>query len=125
MREETLFVGGEFTAHSGDTLPFKIECDALTTADMETLANIVSQHIQFSEVHGVPEGGLPFAKALEQQTSSEGEVLIVDDVLTTGASMEEMKEKVGGNPVGVVIFARGPCPGWVKPILKLSNWTQK
>jgi hypothetical protein len=48
--------------------------------------------------------------------------LIVDDVLTTGASMEAARAKLwpGSLPLGVVIFARGPCPDWVWPIFRLD-----
>ncbi|KKL20362.1 hypothetical protein LCGC14_2456230, partial [marine sediment metagenome] len=46
-------------------------------------------------------------------------LLIVDDVLTTGASME--KQRAGRtNTIGAVIFARGDCPAWVKPLFAME-----
>jgi orotate phosphoribosyltransferase len=50
--------------------------------------------------------------------------LIVDDVLTTGKSMEEMRKKHSNVlTIGVVLFARGKCPKWVEPIFNM--WDEK
>ncbi len=116
----TLFQDGEFTAASGQTLPFKIECDALSDADWEWAAKYVRSRVPFSLVEGVPEGGLKFAKALEHRHDGgrTGKLLIVDDVLTTGESME--RQRNGRTAKGVVLFARGPCPDWVTPIWTLA-----
>lgn len=114
-----LFVGGEFIAHSGGKLPFKIDCDALSDGDLETLAAEAAQVLpRFSVAHGVPRGGMRFSGALlRYRTASPFDpVLIVDDVLTTGASMERARAGLGPNTIGVVIFARGPCPDWVTPL---------
>ena len=71
----------------------------------------------------MPRGGVRFAKALEKYAGDpEGVNIIVDDVLTTGASMEEAKKKLGwSDAFGVVIFSRGPKPDWVKAIFEM-NW---
>ena len=120
----TLFQDGEFTAASGQTLPFKIECDALTDADWKWAARYVALRISFSFVEGVPEGGLWFADALAPYGDELGgaadhthHLLIVDDVLTTGESME--RQRNGRTAKGVVLFARGPVPDWVTPIWTL------
>lgn len=42
-------------------------------------------------------------------------ILIVDDVLTTGKSMKEQRGK-RIDAVGIVVFARGPCPAWIRPL---------
>lgn len=118
----SLFENREFISHSGLTLSFKINCDALADEDIETLANIIAKKFSFSKIYGVPQGGLRLAKALEKHLSPMGPTLIVDDVLTTGKSMEEAKEKIGGDPIGVVIFARGFYPLWVRPIFTLLKW---
>ena len=121
--EVAFFENGEFTTHSGLTLSFKINCDALSDEDIETLANIVRKKFKFSKVYGVPRGGIRLAKALEKYLSSIGPVLIVDDVLTTGKSMEEAKAKFPGEDVlGVVIFARGSCPVWVHAMFMKASW---
>lgn len=109
-----LFVNGELTSHSGLSLPYKIECDALSDAEIATIAAEVARRITFQEVIGVPRGGLRLAAALERYRSDTGGLLIVDDVLTTGRSMEELR--AGHIAQGVVIFARGPCPTWVTPL---------
>lgn len=120
-----LFVDGEFTAHSGGTLPFKVDCDALTDGDLATLAAYVAREFPpFANVCGVPRGGLRFASALRRYETGSGRdpTLIVDDVLTTGTSMEEARSaRLPGNVFGVVIFARGPCPDWVTPLFQMHN----
>ena len=118
----TIFVDGDFTAHSGGTLGFKIECDVLSAADLATLARQFSNSTQFGAVVSVPRGGDRFADALRKYCTS-GPTLIVDDVLTTGRSMEQAAKNLvlGGFPgsvIGVVIFARGSCPKWITPLFR-------
>jgi hypothetical protein len=114
----SIFIQKIFTMHSGERGNFKIECDGLTDEDWATLAFIVSQRLTFRRVIGVPTGGLKFAKALEPYVSEDGPVLIVDDVLTTGRSMEEFRSIFSFPCIGVVAFARGECPDWVSPIFR-------
>lgn len=114
-----LFVNGEFTSHSGLKLPFKIDCDALTDNDLDTLAvEITRRVVRFKSVHGIPRGGWRLAGALRRYATGSNldPVLIVDDVLTTGASMQEGRRRYGSNTIGVVIFARGPCSDWIVPL---------
>jgi hypothetical protein len=113
-----MFVPGPYRSHSGLLLPFKVDCDALTRQDWETLAAFIARRVcPFFQVLGVPQGGLPLQNALRSyQDASSKTTLIVDDVLTTGASMEEFARDVPGPRVGVVLFARGHCPSWVFPI---------
>jgi len=122
-----LFKKGEIKLHSGKISDFKIECDALSYDDLDTLAYLVSKKIKFVVVNGVPQGGLKFAEALRKYKSETGPVLIVDDVLTTGNSMNEERARVSKllslnskkDFKGVVIFARGKCPKWVTPIFQM------
>lgn len=121
-----LFTPGPFTSHSGLTLPFKIDCDALTDADLDTLALHYARRQQYGEVHGVPSGGLRFAHALHQYRHPMSSfILIVDDVLTTGASITELRdewlEQYHWKIIGLVIFARGPCPAWVTPLFRMGE----
>lgn len=114
----SLFNFGKFKLHSGNISNFKIDCDYLSDDDIEALAKVVSDIIEFGKVIGIPRGGIRFAKALEKYClSGDDTTLIVDDVFTTGSSMEEAKSellKVSHMPVvGVVIFARNTCPWWV------------
>jgi len=116
-----LFELGNFTLHSGDKSHFLINCDALTDEDWRTLAFSIKKRVKFGAVIGIPEGGMKLAHALSGYVT-EGPTLIVDDVLTTGASMEHARKKVDGEVLGIVAFARSKCPWWVLPISDLSFW---
>lgn len=117
----TLFAEGEFAARSG-VLPWKVECDALTDADWKWAAARVAERFWIRDIYGVPTGGMKFANALEKYRNQYGEVLlIVDDVLTTGASMEEARRQCRFDgfstpPVGVAMFARVRPALWIEPI---------
>lgn len=114
----SLFWTGEFRLHSGAESNFKIECDALTDEDWATLALLTTTRIPpFGQVEGVPSGGLRFATELEPH-ATEGPLLIVDDVLTTGQSME--KQRGRRDALGVVVFARNECPEWITPLFTLA-----
>ncbi len=120
-----LFEKKKWIMHSGATSDFKIECDALTSSDWDTIAYLISKHFSFSEVVGVPRGGLALQHSLKKYKKSLGSLLIVDDVLTTGTSMEETKysysEQYNDYIIGVVVFARGECPNWVTPIFSMNK----
>ena len=117
-----LFEKGKFISHSGETLSWKIECDVLTNADMLTMAELVHFYFSpFSEVIGIPFGGTRLANALQQYVCNSGPTLIVDDVLTTGKSMEDTKRNANGEVIGVVLFARREPPQWVTPIFRLDS----
>lgn len=115
-----LFQTGNFTLHSGSQSDFKIVCDVLYQADWMTIARQVAMWTTFQKVEGVPQGGIPFADALSYYASPYGCVplLIVDDVLSTGRSMEQQRN--GREAVGVVLFARGKCPPWITAIWKFG-----
>ncbi len=121
-----LFEKKTFKMHSGEVGQWKIECDALTDAEIDTLAYIIASKLLFKRVIGVPTGGLRIAKALEKYTTDEGWCLIADDVLTTGNSMEEAKSNcVEEYILGVVLFARGKCPDWIVPVFNMSNFFRR
>ena len=113
-----MFDTGTFTLHGGQESQWKIECDALTEADWKTLAAMIAERQTFSDVEGVPSGGWSLADALVAYRSPEGPLLIVDDVLTTGVSMET--QRADREAVGYVVFARGPCPPWVQALFTLD-----
>jgi len=117
----SLFIRQNIILHSGQKSDFKIECEALTDEDIETLAYLISKKFRFSRVIGIVRGGMRLMLAMEQYISPEEKfpVLIVDDVLTTGGSMEDAKKKLGEPCLGVVIYARGECPYWVYPVFQM------
>ena len=118
MSEISLFQLGNFKSHSGEILPWKIACDRLRLEDWECLAVMLTEMIgPFGSVEGVPRGGIPFANAVSRYTT-QGPLLIVDDVFTTGRSMEA--HRAGRRSLGAVVFSRGAVvPGWVTPIFRM------
>src|ERR1700704_2776061 len=120
-----LFRLGKFELHSGQGTDFKIDCDGLTDEEIDALAYYGSKLVKFSEVIGIPstrggiDNGARIARAMLPFTST-GPLLIVDDVLTTGRSMNEMKKQYP-NAIGLVIFARQKPPQWVKTIFQLER----
>jgi hypothetical protein len=118
----SLFQQGNFRLHSGSKSWFKIECAFLAPEDWVILASLISRAIKFKEVIGVPTGGLKLAEALKFYRTMDDHLptLIVDDVLTTGRSMEKERARIKGETIGVVLFARGDCPEWIIPIFTMT-----
>lgn len=113
----SLFQRGDFTLHSGEKSGFKIDCDALTDGDLETIACMIAERVpNFGSVEGVPSGGLRLSSALEKYVTV-GQLLIVDDVYTTGASMETQRRNRQAQ--GAVIFTRMEPSPWVMPLFTL------
>lgn len=121
----SLFQHGGFTLHSGGRSAFRIDCDALTDEDWQALAHMIADRVgAFSAVVGVPRGGLKLAEALRPLVRDRGVVLVVDDVLTTDASMEAAGAEAAElypcrTIVGAVVFARTTPPSWVMPLFTL------
>ena len=125
-----LFQLEETKLHSGRVSSFKIECDALTTQDIECLAWLVSRMVgKFRSVVGVPRGGTRIAEALIRYSCDECDTrLIVDDVLTTGGSITRLRDKLSAESKtpfylyrGAVLFARGKCPDWIRALNPLPE----
>lgn len=121
-----LFVLGDFVMHSGGIGKYKIECDALSDASIDCLAYMIAERVgEFSHVHGIPRGGLRLQKAMEKYTSPcPARLLIVDDVFTTGTSMEQARADMAKHfrhIWGAVIFARGSCANWITPLFRMEK----
>lgn len=126
-----LFVAKEFIAHSGQPEKFKIECDALSDGDIDTLVMIIDEKfknigIKFANVFGVPTGGVRIAKAFEKYLDPNSSfVLVLDDVLTTGRSMKDFRDslliKLDKPILGCVLFDRsnGKGPDWVHSVFRM------
>lgn len=121
LRRQALFVPGAFTAHSGAALNWKVECDALLELDWQGLVMIAEEKLgtqQFQSVIGIPRGGVAFAQALNRNSricsgNRQDPILIVDDVWTTGKSMNEEMNRAQATLMypdvfGLVAFARSP-----------------
>lgn len=128
-----LFQRGNFTLNSGAKSQWKLECDALTDEDVETLALMIRDVVAasmtggFGKVFGVPRGGLRLEKALQKYCDPENQVtLIVDDVLTTGGSMARFADKLANEGkvthfTGAVVFARGEPLPWVNALFQMPE----
>ncbi|MDP3710190.1 MAG: hypothetical protein Q8R29_00510 [bacterium] len=120
-----IFRNEAFVSHAGLRLLFKIECDELDQEDIETVAAIIGRSFRFKDVVGIPRGGLRLAEALKKFCQpEESDTLLVDDVSTSHGSMEEARKEISEPVRGVVIFARGQCPSWIKPIFQLAEWAR-
>jgi len=119
-----LFQSVNFRSHSGLDLTWKIEMDALTAPEWYTLSQmILDLSSPFREAVGIPRGGVHLGQLLTQYGTgkSTDPILIVDDVLTTGVSMEEYKKEyfVNKDAIGWVVFARGYPPSWCKALFQM------
>lgn len=123
----SLFQFGWFASHSKFQLPWKLDLESLGDDDWGSIAKLIAWKFAFRDVYGVPKGGILLAQALRPYREPGYPLLIVDDVLTTGKSMEEARALLpaSADPViGVVVVARGRCPNWVWPILTVNEWAQ-
>jgi orotate phosphoribosyltransferase len=84
-----LFQLGQFKLHSGQVSDFKIQCEALTDADLDCIAFLLSRRVPpFGSVEGVPTGGNALALKMERYiVKGNHRLLVVDDVFTTGRSL--------------------------------------
>lgn len=125
---ESLFQTGDFTLASGQKSAWKIECDALTADDWAALAVMLVERLpEFCGVHGVPRGGIPLMKALvPHQRIGAALPLVVDDVWTTGGSMETFIRnkrdagQLGDEVLRAVVFARNPTPAAVVALFQMG-----
>lgn len=121
-----LFQTGVVKLHAGGYSNFKIDCDALTDEDIKSIALQLTIRLpRFAEVEGIPRGGLRLAEAMKSyitpfQPIRVQPLLIVDDVFTTGASMEEYRDFRTG-VIGAVIFARAETPAWITPLFRMES----
>jgi orotate phosphoribosyltransferase len=122
-----------FTSHSGLNLSWKIDCDSLFDKSIEAIAEIVKDQYDFREVYGIPRGGIRLANALKKyENPGSLNLLIVDDVMTTGKSMQSTKEsfmekyKWGYRISGFVMFDRCSLNfDWIDHLFKVNDDMEK
>ena len=125
-----LFNWGSFSLSSGRHSKLKIDCDALTPADLQTCAKLLREILPpFDYAAGVRFGGYPLAEIMQEFTvilrGQARQMLIVDDVFTTGASLCRERDKLRklfpqAIFSGAVIVARAPTPHWITPLFTLN-----
>ncbi len=114
-----LFRLGNFTLASGKQAQWKIDCNTLLQEDCDALALMAVEFLKpFGRVEGVPTGGVLFAKALEKY-KTKGGLLIAEDVITTGNSMEKYRNNREAQ--GIVVFNRGEIPSWAFALFTMLN----
>lgn len=115
--------------HSGQESFWKIECDALTDEELEWFAKAISIIVEpFGYVEYVPTGAKRIAEKMERYIQSgHPTVLIVDDVLTTGNSMENFRKDVQTRYpdvtiIGATMFNRSLSTfGWIKSVMHVNH----
>ena len=126
-RHTHLFQSIDFKSHSGLDLSWKIEMDALSDPEWFTVKKMIMELTPpFKEAVGIPQGGTKLGDLLNEHGTGKEEdpICIVDDVLTTGESMEYFLTQYQRNRrpltvIGWVVFARGQCPGWVTSLFQM------
>ena len=126
-RHTHLFVEEDFTGHSGGQLHWKIEMDVLENAEWKCIARMIMEYETrpFQAVIGIPRGGLTLSSYLNEYSTQNPKdpYLIVDDVLTTGGSMNYFVEQYFRNRepneyFGWVVFARKQPASWIKALFQ-------
>ena len=123
-----LFQKIEFTSHAGLDLKWKIEMDALSHGEWECITQMIMElSPPFREAIGIPRGGSVLGKLLNQHGTGKEEdpICIVDDVLTTGMSMDTYREEMDierwqkSCALGWVVFARIKTPKWITALFQM------
>ena len=123
-----LFQTTDFKSHSGLDLSWKIECDALQDGEWFTLSKMIMEiSPPFSKAVGIPRGGVKLGDLLNIHGTGKrtDPICIVDDVITTGESMNDFKRtKHWREPteyIGWVVFARTIPPDWVNVLFQMPK----
>ena len=123
-----LFQKIDFTSHAGLDLTWKIEMDALSHREWECISHMIRElSPPFREAIGIPRGGNVLGKLLNRHGTGKEEdpICIVDDVLTTGMSMDTYREEMDierwqkSCALGWVVFARIRPPKWIKALFQM------
>ena len=123
-----LFQKVDFKSHAGLDLTWKIEMDSLTPKEWDCISTMILElSPPFREAIGIPRGGNVLGKLLNRHGTGKEEdpICIVDDVLTTGMSMNTYREEMDierwqkSCALGWVVFARVRPPKWIKALFQM------
>ena len=125
----SLFQKVDFKSHSGLNLSWKIECDEISNKEWKWLAEMIMDYEKrpFQAALGIPRGGIILGTYLNEYSTQniEDPYLIVDDVLTTGGSMDDFVNSYFRNRkpnyFGWVVFARNKPQHWVKALFQMPK----
>ena len=125
-RHNDLFKSIEFKSHSGLDLNWKIEMDVLSDPEWFTISKMIMEiSPPFRKAVGIPRGGVKLGHLLQAHATGDKKdpICIVDDVLTTGESMNDFKRqnqwRTPTQYIGWVVFARTRCPVWVTALFQM------
>ena len=124
-----IFQQVDFKSHAGLDLSWKIECDGISKREWKCLAGMILDYEKrpFQAAIGIPRGGVMLGSYLNEYSTQNPDdpYLIVDDVLTTGGSMEDFRTSYFRNrdatsgSFGWVVFARGFPPQWCRSLFQM------
>ena len=127
-RHTHLFQSVDFKSHSGLELKWKIECDVISDPEWVTISQMIMEiSPPFKEAIGIPRGGVKLGDLLNVHGTGKrtDPICIVDDVITTGESMNDFKRtKHWREPteyIGWVVFARTTPPDWVNVLFQMPK----
>ena len=121
----SIFQKVDFKSHAGLDLSWKIECDGVSKKEWQCLSEMVMDYEKrpFQAAIGIPRGGVILGSYLNQHSTQNPDdpYLIVDDVLTTGGSMEDFRKENFSDKtvIGWVVFARGFPPQWCRALFQM------
>lgn len=119
----SLFKLGNFILSSGERTDWVIDCNALSDGDIKAMVSIAIGILPpFGSVVATTHGDMRFVQELSHHSQDGGRLLIAQDVITNGNSMEEARD--GRDAIGICMFARQKPPSWVKAVWRLDDGAQ-
>lgn len=116
--------------HSGQLSDTFIDADALSNEDIINLARFIASKTKFSNVYGVPTGGIKLANELYNYITpvlAPRTILLVDDVVTTGNSIKQYERILRSRPnigddtfIYWAIFSRNKEIDWVNSVFQVN-----
>lgn len=110
----------------GRAINWQINCDAFDSDDWDCIADLILQrNPAFSHVEAVSKKAIPLSDRLSKHVTT-GPVLLVDDVLNVQQMLDtrlwfRTRKRFHCLEVcGYVVFARVPCPQWVRALWQLD-----